>query len=164
MKENKKRNSIVRGIGILITAFLFIALIYSLVAMMLSQIVPSIVNIASNFDTYISNFTKWISKIMDDNPELGSQITLLIDKYSVELENWLNNTVLTKTSQVLMTVSLSVINILKGLWDFIIGSSDVIALPAELFTQSLPDNTLFQQVSLFVIQVRMRSGILLDVL
>ena len=65
VKENKKRNSIVRGIGILITAFLFIALIYSLVAMMLSQIVPSIVNIASNFDTYISNFTKWISKIMD---------------------------------------------------------------------------------------------------
>ena len=97
------------------------ALIYSLVAMMLSQIVPSIVNIASNFDTYISNFTKWISKIMDDNPELGSQITFLIDKYSVELENWLNDTVLTKTSQVIMTVSLSVINILKGLWDFIIG-------------------------------------------
>ena len=121
VKENKKRNSIVRGIGILITAFLFIALIYSLVAMMLSQIVPSIVNIASNFDTYISNFTKWISKIMDDNPELGSQITFLIDKYSVELENWLNDTVLTKTSQVIMTVSLSVINILKGLWDFIIG-------------------------------------------
>ena len=121
VKENKKRNSIVRGIGILITAFLFIALIYSLVAMMLSQIVPSIVNIASNFDTYISNFTKWISKIMDDNPDLGSQITFLIDKYSVELENWLNDTVLTKTSQVIMTVSLSVINILKGLWDFIIG-------------------------------------------
>ena len=121
VKENKKRNSIVRGIGILITAFLFVTLIYSLVAMMLSQIVPSIVNIASNFDTYISNFTKWISKLMDDNPELGSQITLLIDKYSVELENWLNNTVLTKTSQVIMTVSLSVINILKGLWDFIIG-------------------------------------------
>lgn len=121
VKETKKRNSIVRGIGILITAFLFIALIYSLVAMMLSQIVPSIVNIASNFDAYINNFTKWISKIMNDNPELGSQITLLIDKYSVELENWLNNTVLSKTSQVIMTVSLSVINIIKGLWDFIIG-------------------------------------------
>ena len=55
---------------------------------------------------------------MDDNPELGSQITFLIDKYSVELENWLNNTVLTKTSQVIMTVSLSVINILKSLWGF----------------------------------------------
>ena len=87
---------------------------------MLSQIVPSIVNIASNFDTYISNFYKnWISKIMDDNPDLGRQITLLIDKYSVELENWLNDTVLTKTSQVIMTVSLSVINILKGLWDLL---------------------------------------------
>lgn len=121
VKESRKRNSIVRGIGILITAFLFVTLIYSLVAMMLSQIVPSIVNIASNFDTYISNFTKWISKLMDDNPELGSQITFLIDKYSVELENWLNNTVLTKTSQVITTVSLSVINILKSLWDFIIG-------------------------------------------
>ena len=121
VKESQKRNSIIRGIGILITAFLFIALIYILVAMMLSQIVPSIINIASNFDTYINNFTKWINKLMDDNPELGSQITFLIDKYSVELENWLNNTVLTKTSQLIMTVSLSVINILRGLWDFIIG-------------------------------------------
>lgn len=121
IKESAKRNSIVRGIGIVITTFLFIALIYSLCAMMLSQIVPSIVNIASNFDTYVNNFTKWINKIMNDNPDLGNQITLLIDKYSVELENWLNNTVLTKTSQVIMTVSLSVINLLKGLWNSIIG-------------------------------------------
>ena len=121
VKESRKRNSIVRGIGILITAFLFVTLIYSLVAMMLSQIVPSIVNIASNFDTYISNLQNGSASLWIDNPELGSQITLLIDKYSVELENWLNNTVLTKTSQVIMTVSLSVINILKSLWDFIIG-------------------------------------------
>ena len=37
-------------------------------------------------------------------------------------------------------------------------------LPAELFTQSLPDNTLFQQILLVVIQSGMSSGILLDVL
>lgn len=74
---------------------------------------------------------------MDDNPELGSQITFLIDKYSVELENWLNNTVLTKTSQVIMTVSLSVINILKSLWDFIIGF--VISIYVLASKENLPD-------------------------
>lgn len=121
LKESRKRSSVIRGVSILITAFLFFSLIYGLCAMMLSQIVPSIMNIISNFDTYISNFTKWINRLLDDNPELGSYIIRMIDKYSGELEIWLNDTVLTKTSEVIKTVSLSVIGVIKVLWNFIIG-------------------------------------------
>lgn len=120
IKESKKRNSILRGIGILITACLFVALIYFLFYMLLSQIVPSVQNIISNFDTYINNFTKWLNKALEDNPEFGSSIVKAINKYSSELESWLND-LLPNTVQLIKTVSLSVISVFGFLWDFIIG-------------------------------------------
>lgn len=121
IKESERRRSVIRTMGIIITAFLFFLLIYSLVAMMLSQIVPSIVNIVSNFDTYISNMTKWLAKLLDDNPELSSNITYMIDRYSDELEEWLNTSVLARTSGIIKSVSLSVLSGLKVFWNFIIG-------------------------------------------
>lgn len=119
IRESAKRNSIVRGIGILVTAFLFVSLIYLLFAMLLSQIIPSIQNIVVNFDSYTDNFIKWLDKILEDNPEVGEFVVRNVDKYSGELEQWMND--FTKISPLIRTVSLSVINILRVLWDSIIG-------------------------------------------
>lgn len=121
IKETKKRNSLIRGCGIIITLFLFIAVIYILISMLLSEIVPSIANIASNFDVYIDNITNWVNKTLEDNPELGSYAIKAIDKYSGELEVWLNDVVFTQSSELIKKVSLSIINVLSILWDFVIG-------------------------------------------
>ena len=136
IKKSAKRQSVIRGIGIILTICLFVLVIYSLCAMMLSQIIPSIVSIVSNFDTYISNFTQWINKLLEDNPALGSYVIRLINQYSGEIENWLNDTLLTKTSEFIMTVSLSVIGVLKVLWDAILGLVIAIYLLSskEIFT------------------------------
>ncbi len=121
VKETKGRIAVIRGMGIIITVFLFIMLVYVLCSMMLSQIIPSIMNIVDNFDAYISNFTKWINRLLEDNPEMQNYVVHLIDRYSGELESWLNETFFTKTSELIKTVSLSVIGVLMVLWDFIIG-------------------------------------------
>lgn len=121
IKESKQRAGLIRGIGILLTVFLTILIIYSLFYMMLSQIVPSIVTIVSNFDTYIGNIIRWINQMMDDNPEVREYVILAIDKYSVELEAWMNGTLMPQASELIRTVSLSVIGVLKILWNFIIG-------------------------------------------
>lgn len=121
IKASPKRKGLIRGIGITLTSCLVFAIIYLLCAMMLSQIVPSIMNIISNFDAYIDNFSKWLNALLEDNPTFGDYAIRMLDKYSVELENWLNDTVLPKTSSLIKTVSFSVINILSVLWDFIIG-------------------------------------------
>ncbi|MCI9674841.1 MAG: AI-2E family transporter [Lachnospiraceae bacterium] len=119
IKESSKRNSIIRGFGIMVTAFLFISLIYLLFAMLLSQIIPSIQNIVVNFDSYTDNFIKWLDKLLVDNPEVGEYVVRSVGKYSEELEKWIND--FTKISPLIRTVSLSVINLLGVLWDSIIG-------------------------------------------
>lgn len=121
IKEGKRRNSVVRGIGILATAFLFVGLIYLLFSMLISQIVPSVQNIATNFDSYTANITKWLNQTMDDNPEAGEYLIKTVTKYSSELENWITDVLPNTAAGLIKTVSLSVINVFNVLWDFVIG-------------------------------------------
>lgn len=108
-------------LGVLVTALLFYFAIHLLISMLVSQIVPSIQNIVSNFDTYMTNFTAWMNQLLADNSEIKDYAINLINRYSEELERFLNETVLTKSSELIKTVSLSVLGIFKTLWNFIIG-------------------------------------------
>ena len=54
--------------------------------------------------------------------------------------------------------------VLRSLWYFIIRSSHVITLPAKMYAQSLPDDTLFQQIDLLVVQFLVSFAILFDIL
>ena len=80
IRESGKRNSIIRGAGILVTAFLFVALIYMIFSMLISQIVPSVQNLISNFDNYTTNFTVWLNRTLEDNTELKDYVLKTVDK------------------------------------------------------------------------------------
>lgn len=121
LKETKKRNDVIRIICILLTLTLFTAVIYELIYMLISEIVPSVVSIASNFDEYVDNMTNWLNKILENNPTVRDNVTKMVDNYSAEINTWFNTTVLSKTSEILKTVSLGVIGSLKVIWNFIIG-------------------------------------------
>lgn len=121
IREGKRTRSIVRGIGILTTAFLFIGLVYLLFSMLISQIVPSIQNIVVNFDSYTSNITKWLNKALEDNPEAGAYLIKTVNTYSSDLEKWITGILPDTAAGLIKTVSMSVLSAFNVLWDFIIG-------------------------------------------
>lgn len=121
MKDENRARKLIRGIGIIITALLFFLLVYALIAMLLSQIVPSIQNIVKNFDGYLDNFTIWLNEMLANNADIKDYVMDAVDKYSVELENWMNKVLLTQSSALIKVISLSVLSVVKGLWNFIIG-------------------------------------------
>lgn len=121
LREGLKTHKRIRMLSVLATAVLFYLIIHLLISMLVSQIVPSIQNIVSNFDTYMSNFTAWTNQLLADNPDIKDYALGLIDRYSEELERFLNETVLTKSSELIKTVSLSVLGIFKTMWNFVIG-------------------------------------------
>lgn len=120
IKSGRRRAIFIRGIGILITAFLFVAIIYMLISMLISQIIPSVQGIIDNFDAYSKNFTNWIDKTLKDNPEIGSYVTKMLDQMEEKL-NGLLNEILPNTGTIIKTVSQSIIGVLDILWDFVIG-------------------------------------------
>ena len=121
IKKSSKRQTVIRGIGIVVSIFLLCFIIYSLISMMLSQIVPSVINIVNNFDRYANNFVKWLNKMLAAYPDVGDYIIKTVDNYSEDLEKWLNDLLFNKTSDVIKTISVSTINVLRIVWNLLIG-------------------------------------------
>ena len=123
VKKTNTRDKWVRTIGVIFTSVLLILLIYILIAMLVSQIVPSLKNIVNNFDNYINNIFIWLNKLLEDNQDLKSFVIPQVNKLLHELEMWLDDTaaILEKSTELVRTVSLSIISVLKTTWNFIIG-------------------------------------------
>lgn len=143
------RKNGIRAISVTITACVSVLVIYLFVYMFVSQIIPSIQDIINNFDVYANNVISYVNKLFEDNPNLREFFNNSIEKYSGELDFWFNNTLFPKLSTILMNVSLSVINTLGVLWDFILGfilsiyilhSKDVFAEQAKKISYSLFKN------------------------
>ncbi|MGN1146835.1 MAG: AI-2E family transporter [Lachnospiraceae bacterium] len=123
IKETVRRKRWVRAVAVVLTSCLLILLLYALIAMLVSQIVPSIQNIINNFDSYVINLSAWLNKLLEDNQDLKNFVIPQVNRLSLDLEKWLTDTatLIAKSGEVLKTVSLSILSFLKVAWNFIIG-------------------------------------------
>lgn len=121
LKNKEKLTGLMRGISIFLTALLYYWIIQMLISMLLSQIIPSVQNLISNYNNYISNFMVWFEDIISEYPQVEVYVNEFIDRYSSDFMTFVNDTVLTTTSELIKTVSMSIINILDILWNFILG-------------------------------------------
>ena len=94
---------------------------YVFFAMVIPQISSSIMTIIEQFPTYVNTLTVWVSQILNNNPDFAAFITNMINEYSVDLNNFFNTKIIPEINNVIMTVSMSVVSILKELWNLIIG-------------------------------------------
>lgn len=118
MKFHKKK---FRVLSIILTLFIVYLLLYSFFAMVIPQLIKSVQSIILQFPIYINNLNTWITKLLADNQEIESLANDIIDQYSLEIEKWLNQSLLPQMNQVIKTLSLSLIGFVKSLWNLIIG-------------------------------------------
>jgi len=121
VKNKQSTKKVIRGIGILLTALFFYFIIQIIVSMLLSQIIPSIKSIVENSDSYYKTFIKWLDELLSDNPQLRAYVNDLLEDYSLDMTTFLNDVVIAKATDVIKTISLSVINVFNVLWNFILG-------------------------------------------
>ena len=144
--DTDAQKSRIRAVSVTITACVSIFVVYIFIYMFVAQIVPSIQEIVENFDTYANNAVAYINQLFEDNPNFREFFNNTIEKYSNEMDGWLNNTLIPQLTNIVKSVSLSVLNVLAFLWDFIIGfilsiyilnSKDIFAGQAKKITYSL---------------------------
>lgn len=120
-KDLERAKKPIRFIGIILTALIYYLIVQLIISMLLSQIIPSLENIVSNYEKYINDFVLWINNVFAQFPEIEEYAINLVDKYTMEVVSFVNNTILSKSSELIKTISLSVIGIVGVLWDFVIG-------------------------------------------
>ncbi|MBO5291743.1 MAG: AI-2E family transporter [Lachnospiraceae bacterium] len=119
--DSPKARKIIRGLSVILTVFSVFFILYEFFAMVIPQIIQSIQSIILQFPSYVTQLSLWAEKLLADNPEAEQLVLSLFDKYSSELENWLNSWVIPQMNSILKVVSSSLIGIFKAMWNLVIG-------------------------------------------
>lgn len=116
-----KRKKLIRALSVIATLIIMILAIYAFFSILIPNIVSSIKSISFQFPYYIRNLTQWSEKYLEDNPDVEALVLQVLDIYSVEFNDFLNNSIIPQMESLLRTVSLSLLGMLKVLWNFVIG-------------------------------------------
>lgn len=116
--KNKKR---IRTFSIMITVIVFFLVLYGFLMLVIPQLLNSVQSIVVQFPSYVTNLENWLEELLANNAQIEKLATDLINRYSTELEGWLNDTLMPQINILIREVSLSVIGFAKFLWNFIIG-------------------------------------------
>lgn len=116
-----KQKKYMRTLSILLTILIVGYLIYGFFSILIPNIIKSIKSISYQFPYYVQNLTSWSAKFLADNPDIEKMVIGFLDTYSEEFTNYLNNSIVPQMETLLKHVSLSLISVLKVLWNFIIG-------------------------------------------
>ena len=109
------------SIGIFSGLIIFAIAIYLLLWMLLPQLVESITSIIVGMPGMVESLSEWITTLLKDNPQLQEAANVALESSSLELQNWLTQTLIPKAQEVITTLSVSVISTFWFLFDFVIG-------------------------------------------
>ncbi len=125
LKKQKKSQlinpKIARNISVFTTMVIVISLLYSFFALIIPQIYQSILNIISQYNTYLNNLLAYVSKLVEANPELESVIQGIFTQYSTLFSDWVNNIILPQIESIIKSLSVGVIGFLGALFNVILG-------------------------------------------
>ena len=110
-----------RALSIFLSICIAVLLIYAFFSILIPNILRSIRSISIQFPYYIRNLTNWSNKFLEDNPDIEKLFVQFLDTYSEEFTNYVNNTIVPKMETIVRQVSLSMISLVKILWNFLIG-------------------------------------------
>ncbi|MCD7725949.1 MAG: AI-2E family transporter [Clostridiales bacterium] len=111
----------IRGFSILVTIVLILVALYGFFSLVIPEIIRSIQSIIFQFPVYFNNLTSWALGLMKNNPELETLVDGLLDRYSTRILEYFNTNLLPYINNLIKTLSLSVLGVFKGMWNFIIG-------------------------------------------
>ena len=109
------------SLGIFAGLAIFLIIIYLILWMLLPQLIDSITSIITGMPVMVDSLSKWIATLLKDNPSLQKTVDLALENSSLELQNWLTQTMIPKAQEVITQLSASVLSVFWFLFDFIIG-------------------------------------------
>lgn len=125
--KNKKKS--IRVISVTLTLLLVFMFLYLFFASVVPQLYSSIQNLINQYTVYTNNLVIWINKTLEDNPDIARFLAELINSYSTEADDFLNDVALPAVksllipnmSDILSSLSASIMKLVMFVWNIVIG-------------------------------------------
>ena len=122
-KKNKRSDGhgFARGMSILFSEIIMLAVIAALIYLIIPQLYSSIETIVVNSPTYIDNGTQWLTKLLEDYPEIEQYAVQALGDVNEFLANWLKNSVLPGLGNLITNVGTGVYYVVMAVYNLVIG-------------------------------------------
>lgn len=118
----KRSKKVARWTCVLISLFFLLVLIYTLVMMLLPELIRSITNVINNFPHYMRVVEEWLNSVMNSGWSQDQEAVEIINKYTIQAQNYLTTTLLPQLQSMLLNISSGVFDVLEFLKNFLIGA------------------------------------------
>jgi len=120
LEKKKKHPQLIRVISVAFSITMLLFIITALIALLLPQVIDSIMGIINNFSTYMNNFEKQIYGFFEDYPEITEWIRTQFDNIQPKILDYVNN-ILPTLADMAVRLKDGAIEIFIGLKDFLMG-------------------------------------------
>ena len=120
-KKAKNIHRTARGLSVLVSEIVLVALIVALVYLILPQLYSSIETIVMNSNTYINTITEWVSRIFMDYPDIEAYVMDVLDKANTGLIDWVRTTILPELGSLVTNITAGVSYVVNAIYNIIIG-------------------------------------------
>lgn len=121
VQVKKRVKTWIRLFTVILSLALALLAIYGLLALLIPEVINSIVNIAENFTRYANNVETWFMERFSDNETWKPEFLEVMNTVSGYLQNWLTNDLLPRLEELVKSLSSGVFGFLKILYNFLIG-------------------------------------------
>lgn len=118
----KRGRRVVRWICVLLSLFFLLIIIYTLIMMVLPQLIRSVMNIIYSFPYYVRSIENWLNTFIEKGWNLDTEMIDMLNQYSAEAQDYLSTNILPQMQQMLKNISAGVFDILVFLKNFLIGA------------------------------------------
>lgn len=109
------------GLSILISLLLFCLVIYALIAMIVPQLISSILILVDAMPGYIRKISEWVENLVADNPVLLNYVEQYSETILDSMQDFAKTQLLPNINNIISGVSTSLWTMVKILKDFVIG-------------------------------------------
>lgn len=123
MMNNTKRRwkKISRIISITLSLTLSLLAIYGFFSLIIPELIGSIQSISKQLPAFVTSTTNVVNKFGADYPDIMNFVQNNLTKYSVEIQSYLNTSIIPQLETVVKSVSLSLLGLLGIVWNLLVG-------------------------------------------
>ena len=118
---NEKHRSAASGMAVALSMLTGLALMALLMLLIMPQLLDSILHLAKTLPGEIKGFVIWVSQYLENSPELLHTLDQAYRSISIELENWIQSSLLPSITSLMGSVGLMALRTVNVLFDLIIG-------------------------------------------
>ncbi|MGM9661719.1 MAG: AI-2E family transporter [Oscillospiraceae bacterium] len=114
-----KRPGLLRAVSLALTWLLVCIVGYILVSLILPQVAESVLQLAANMENYYNKVYGWVTRLLEDNPELAAWVQELFQNYYTNLLDWVRETAVPGAQALVAALS-------GGIWSFVSFATDLV--------------------------------------